>query len=149
MDCVERTQAVAARIKEQDFDGAMLLRGGSFRQSYKILQTVQQAAPRPTPAARRRFRLAVVHGGGPAPGMNTAVRAAVRLGLDRGYTVLAVKNGFRGLARGRRPGDGLDGRQRLGLGRRRRDRHQPRTCPAATRSRRSPNRLPHTGSTAC
>jgi 6-phosphofructokinase 1 len=100
MDCVERTQAVAERIKEQDFDGAMLLRGGSFRQSYKILQTVQQAAPRPTPAARRRFRLAVVHGGGPAPGMNTAVRAAVRLGLDRGYTVLAVKNGFRGLRAG-------------------------------------------------
>ena len=100
MDCVERTQAVAARIKEQDFDGAMLLRGGSFRQSYKILQTVQQAAPRPTPAARRRFRLAVVHGGGPAPGMNTAVRAAVRLGLDRGYSVLAVKNGFRGLRAG-------------------------------------------------
>ena len=100
MDCVERTQAVAARIKEQDFDGAMLLRGGSFRQSYKILQTVQQAAPRPTPTARRRFRLAVVHGGGPAPGMNTAVRAAVRLGLDRGYSVLAVKNGFRGLRGG-------------------------------------------------
>ena len=32
--------------------------------------------------------------------MNTAVRAAVRLGLDRGYTVLAVKNGFRGLPSG-------------------------------------------------
>lgn len=35
--------------------------------------------------------------GGPAPGMNNVVRAAVRLGLDRGYTVLAVKNGFLGL----------------------------------------------------
>jgi len=32
--------------------------------------------------------------------MNNAVRAAVRLGLDRGYTVLAVKNGFRGLRDG-------------------------------------------------
>ena len=70
----------------------MLLRGGSFRQSYQILQTIQQAAARPTPAARRRFRIAVVHGGGLSPGMNTVVRAAVRLGLDRGYTVLAVKN---------------------------------------------------------
>ncbi len=100
MDCVAQTQAVAERIKAQDFDGAMLLRGGSFRESYQILRTVQQAAPRPTPAGRRRFRLAVVHGGGPAPGMNNAVRAAVRLGLDRGYTVLAVKNGFRGLRDG-------------------------------------------------
>ena len=82
---------------QEDFEGAMVLRGGSFRESYEILRTIQQAAPRPTPAGRRRSRFAVVHGGGPAPGMNNAVRAAVRLGLDRGYTVLAVKNGFRGL----------------------------------------------------
>jgi 6-phosphofructokinase 1 len=61
---------------------------------------MQQAAPRPTAPGHRRFRLAVMHGGGPAPGMNTAVRAAVRLGLDRGYSVLAVKNGFLGLRNG-------------------------------------------------
>jgi 6-phosphofructokinase 1 len=100
MDCVAQTQAVGERIKAHDFEGAMVLRGGSFRESYRILRTVQQAAPRPTPAGRRRFRFAVVHGGGPAPGMNNAVRAAVRLGLDRGYTVLAVNNGFRGLREG-------------------------------------------------
>ncbi|MGV9670836.1 MULTISPECIES: 6-phosphofructokinase [unclassified Gordonia (in: high G+C Gram-positive bacteria)] len=100
MECVEQTRAVADRIKSNDYDGAMLLRGGSFRQSHRILQTMQQAAARPTQAGRRRFRLAIVHGGGPAPGMNTAVRAAVRLGLDRGYSVLAVRNGFRGLRRG-------------------------------------------------
>ncbi|WP_284236044.1 6-phosphofructokinase [Mycobacterium antarcticum] len=100
MDCVARTQAIAERIKAKDFDGAMLWRGGSFGQSYKILQTIQQAAARPTPAGRRRFRLAIVHAGGPSPGMNNAVRAFVRLGLDRGYTVLAVQNGFRGLRDG-------------------------------------------------
>jgi len=100
MDCVAQTHAVAERIKAKDFDGAMLLRGGSFRQSYKILQTIQQPAARPTLAGRRRFRLAIVHGGGPSPGMNNAVRAFVRLGLERGYTVLAVKNGFRGLRNG-------------------------------------------------
>jgi len=99
MECVAQTQAVAERIKAQDYDGAMHLRGGSFRQSYKMLQTIQQAAPRPI-STDRRFRIAIVHGGGPAPGMNTAVRAAVRLGLDRGYTVLAVNNGFRGLRDG-------------------------------------------------
>jgi 6-phosphofructokinase 1 len=32
--------------------------------------------------------------------MNTALRAAVRLGLDRGYSVLAVSRGFRGLRDG-------------------------------------------------
>lgn len=100
MECVEQTHAVAERVKARDFEGAMLLRGGSFRQSYKILQTIQQAAPRPTAPGRRRFRIGIVHAGGLAPGMNNAVRAAVRLGLDRGYTVLAIKNGFRGLRDG-------------------------------------------------
>ena len=67
MDCVAKTQAVAERISAQDFDGAMSLRSSSFQESYQILRTMQQAAPRPNPAGRRRFRLAVVHGGGPAP----------------------------------------------------------------------------------
>jgi hypothetical protein len=35
-----------------------------------------------------------------ATAANTAVRAAVRLGLDRGYGVLAMRNGFRGLRDG-------------------------------------------------
>ena len=100
MECIAQTQAIAERIAAKDFEGAMLLRGGSFRQSYKILQTIQQAAARPTRSGRRRFRLAIVHSGGPAPGMNNAVRAFVRLGRDRGYTVLAVKNCFRGLRDG-------------------------------------------------
>ncbi len=100
MDCVAKTQAVAERIEALDLDGAMLLRGGSFRESFGILTTMQQAAPRPTKAGRTRFRLAVMHGGGPAPGMNTAVRAAIRLTLDRGYSILAVRNGFRGLRDG-------------------------------------------------
>jgi 6-phosphofructokinase 1 len=100
MDCVAKTQAVAERIEAQDHDGAMLLRGGSFRESFGILTTMQQAAPRPTRAGRTRFRLAIVHSGGPSPGMNTAARAAVRLTLDRGYTLLAVRNGFSGLRDG-------------------------------------------------
>lgn len=100
-ECIEQTRAVAERIREQDFDGAMMLRGGSFRDSYRILQTMQQAAPRPTPVGcHRRFRLVVVHGGEPAPGMNTALRAAVRLAGDRGYDVLAARHGFRGLRDG-------------------------------------------------
>jgi 6-phosphofructokinase 1 len=100
MECVARTKAVAERIAARDLEGAMLLRGGSFQEFHSILSTIQRAAPRPTRAGRQRFRIAVVHGGGPAPGMNTAVRAAVRLGLDRGYSVLAVRNGFRGLRDG-------------------------------------------------
>ena len=100
IECLGRNHEVAERIAQEDYDGAVLLRGGSFSESESILSTMQQAAPRPTARGRRQFRLAVLHGGGPAPGMNTAVRAAVRLGLQRGYTVLAAKNGFLGLRTG-------------------------------------------------
>ena len=78
----------------------MLLRGGSFQEFHSILSTIQQAAPRPTRPGGSGSGSPSLHGGGPAPGMNTAVRAAVRLGLDRGYSVLAVRNGFRGLRDG-------------------------------------------------
>ena len=100
MECLARTQEVAERIAQQDYEGATLLRGGGFPESQVILSTMQQAAPRPTAPGRRPFRLAVLHGGGLAPGMDTAVRVAVRLGLDRGYSVLAVQNGFLGLRDG-------------------------------------------------
>src|SRR5690606_25977788 len=98
MECVERTREVAGHIKANDYESAMQMRGGSFRESFRILRTLVRATPR-APLGRRR-RLAVIHGGSPAPGMNTAVRVAVRLGLDRGHTMLAVHNGFRGLRDG-------------------------------------------------
>jgi len=41
-----------------------------------------------------------MHAGGPAPGMNTAARAAVRLAISRGHTVVGIHNGFIGLATG-------------------------------------------------
>jgi 6-phosphofructokinase 1 len=41
-----------------------------------------------------------MHSGAPAPGMNTAVRAAVRLGLDKGHIMLGIQNGFPGLIDG-------------------------------------------------
>ncbi|HEY5248321.1 MAG TPA: 6-phosphofructokinase [Dermatophilaceae bacterium] len=100
MECVRRTSEASARIVRHDYDGAMLLRGGSFSASEAMLRTMQQTAPRATAQGRQKFRVAVLHGGGPAPGMNTAVRAAVRLGLDHGYSVLSVKNGFLGLRDG-------------------------------------------------
>jgi 6-phosphofructokinase 1 len=100
MDCVERTRAVAELIDTQEYDTAMQLRGGSFRESFGILRTLVQATPQPPATAGRRRRIAIVHGGGPSPGMNTAVRVAVRLGLNRGHTMLAVANGVRGLRDG-------------------------------------------------
>lgn len=45
-------------------------------------------------------KIAVLTSGGDAPGMNAAIRAVVRCGLDRGRGVLGVLDGYGGLMRG-------------------------------------------------
>jgi 6-phosphofructokinase 1 len=100
MDCVNKTKAVAEVIGEQDYDTAMDMRGGSFKDSFRMIRTMVRAHPHAPEPGQRRLRLAVLHAGGPAPGMNTAVRVAVRVGVDLGHTMLAVHNGFKGLADG-------------------------------------------------
>jgi 6-phosphofructokinase 1 len=54
----------------------------------------------PVAPGKKRFRIAVLNAGAPSPGMNTAVRAAIRLGLDMGHIMLGVHNGFEGLING-------------------------------------------------
>ncbi|MFZ2040601.1 MAG: 6-phosphofructokinase, partial [Desulfobacterales bacterium] len=44
--------------------------------------------------------LAVMTSGGDAPGMNAAIRAVVRRGLDCGLTVYGIRNGYEGLVSG-------------------------------------------------
>jgi 6-phosphofructokinase 1 len=100
MGCVEQTHTVADVIAAQDYEEAMELRGGSFEEAFRTLRTLVRALPHPPEPGQRRLRLAVMHSGAPAPGMNTAVRAAVRLGLDKGHVMLGVKNGFKGLIAG-------------------------------------------------
>jgi 6-phosphofructokinase 1 len=98
VEAVEKTRAVARLIEEQDYEGAMAMRGGSFAESWGTLQTMNRARPQRPRAGQRSLRLAVLHSGGPAPGMNTAVRAVVRLAMDQGHTVHGVRSGFQGLA---------------------------------------------------
>ncbi len=100
MDCVGKTRAVADVIAEQDYDSAMAMRGGSFSDSFRMMRTMVRAHPHAPVPGRRRLRLAVLHAGGLAPGMNTAVRVAVRVGVDLGHTMLTVRNGFQGLGSG-------------------------------------------------
>jgi len=45
-------------------------------------------------------RIAVVTSGGDAPGMNTAIRAVVRTGLDKGWDTFGVQHGYTGLING-------------------------------------------------
>lgn len=100
MRCVAQTQQVAHVIKQQEFEEAMALRGGSFADTYQVLQTLTRAHPHPPAPGQQPLRLLVMHSGAVAPGMNTAVRVAVRLGLDQGHQLLAAQNGFEGLVAG-------------------------------------------------
>jgi 6-phosphofructokinase 1 len=100
LECVERTHQVAEAIKDHDYERAMSLRSSSFNHSFRTLKTMVRALPHPPEPGQKRFRIAVLNAGAPAPGMNTAVRAAIRLGLDQGHIMLAASNGFEGLADG-------------------------------------------------
>jgi len=100
MEAVEATRDVARAVAGGDYPRAMALRGGSFAELYGTYRTLALARPRTTSQARPRRRLAVLHVGDPAPGMNAAVRVAVRLALHHGMDVLGVANGFAGLAAG-------------------------------------------------
>jgi 6-phosphofructokinase 1 len=94
------THAVSEAMAAQNYEEALRLRGKSFQQSFRTVRTMVRALPHPPTPDQRRMRIAVINSGGPAPGMNTAVRAAVRLGTDKGHIMFGVNNGFRGLADG-------------------------------------------------
>lgn len=100
MECVDLTKQIAAYAAENKFDKVLELRGIGFQNTYKILTTMMQSEPKPKKEDVKSHRIAVMHSGGPAPGMNTIVRAAVRWGADQGQTMLGVQNGFPGLIKG-------------------------------------------------
>jgi 6-phosphofructokinase 1 len=99
MEAVAKTQAVAGLIREGRYDEAVAVRGESFTDLLGVFETLalppSEQAVAPTATSRR---IAILHGGGLAPGMNTATRALVRFGIAHGHTMLGVTGGFRGLA---------------------------------------------------
>jgi 6-phosphofructokinase 1 len=100
MESVRQTHEIADVIAAHEYDKAMEMRGGSFKEAYHILQTIIRAKPRKAQRGQKSHKFAVINAGMLAPGMNTAVRAAVRLALDRGHSVLGIKNSFQGFIEG-------------------------------------------------
>ncbi|NQS90788.1 MAG: 6-phosphofructokinase, partial [Chloroflexi bacterium] len=100
LECVDLTRQISTFAGENKFDKVLELRGSGFKSTYNILQTLFQSGPKPIAEDVESKRIAVMHAGAPAPGMNTVIRAAVRWGLDQGQTMLGVYNGFPGLIKG-------------------------------------------------
>jgi 6-phosphofructokinase 1 len=96
MENVSKTQQVAELLRAQKYSEAMSLRGRGFVEAHNILNTLLRAHPQPPEKGQKQLRLAVMHAGGPAPGMNTAARVAIRLGLDQGHVMLGIHNGVKG-----------------------------------------------------
>ena len=99
-ECLQQTKAIGEALKNCDFDTAMNLRGNGFKEAFQTLRTLVRSLPRDPEPGQRRLRMGVLNAGAPAPGMNTAVRAVVRLGLDRGHIMMGISNGIRGLIEG-------------------------------------------------
>ncbi|MBX3016025.1 MAG: 6-phosphofructokinase, partial [Caldilineaceae bacterium] len=97
MESVRKNQELNAALHSQNFEKAYAMRGSSFQSAFEILRTLVRAVPHPPKPGKKQLRFAILTAGGPAPGMNATVRAAVRLGVDHGHQPVGVYSGFRGL----------------------------------------------------
>ena len=103
MECVGKTRAIDRAMQECNFELAQKLRGRSFQRNIEILKRVKSCG-KPTcvqvedsAAQTRKFRFAIMNVGAPSAGINSCMRAFVRLLLYKGHTVLGVCEGFPGL----------------------------------------------------
>lgn len=96
MECVARTVDFGAAVRRGAGASRLAERGDLFLSLLDLQRTLSQS-PRPSGSAHR---VLVAHVGAPAPGMNAAVRAAVRLGRIAGHEMLGAIDGLKGAAQG-------------------------------------------------
>ncbi|TAQ86627.1 hypothetical protein B7494_g5041 [Chlorociboria aeruginascens] len=95
------TKEVAIAIEARDFDKAMSLRDNEFSDFYNSYMTTTTTSLNDSTRLpeHKRMRIAIIHVGAPAGGVNAATRAAVAYCLTRGHEPIAIHNGFAGFAR--------------------------------------------------
>lgn len=99
IEAVEATRRVSDYVAEGDYEAAIEARGVGFTTMVEIYRMLSEAKPSVLPSADAK-RIAVMHAGALAPGMNQLARVAVRAGLDRGYDLFAIQGGVPGLISG-------------------------------------------------
>ncbi|WP_084343214.1 6-phosphofructokinase [Piscicoccus intestinalis] len=97
VESIANTRAVAGYIEAQEYDKAIAARGESFTRALGLFEQLTTPVLEPAPGARR---VAFMHCGGLAPGMNSAASAAVKLALAAGLEPVGVRGGFPGLRDG-------------------------------------------------
>lgn len=96
---VEATHQISDFVAEGNYAEAIKARGVGFTTMVDIYRMLSEATPTVAPSDNAK-RIAIMHAGALAPGMNPLARVAVRAGLDRGYDLFAVKGGVPGLISG-------------------------------------------------
>lgn len=99
MQAVEQTRNIATMMHEHRYADVAAARGRRFVRSLENFHAIAEADPAVRPEGRAK-RIGILHAGGLAPGMNTAVWAAVRLGIDAGHRMVGIQGGFPGFQRG-------------------------------------------------
>jgi len=97
-EAVAATRAVPELVAAGRYDEVAAARGPEFADLIRVFK--EMSAPARTRAGAGADRIAVLHAGALAPGMNIAAKMAVRLGISRGLDVMGVHEGFTGLANG-------------------------------------------------
>ncbi|KAG5439249.1 hypothetical protein PCANB_001548 [Pneumocystis canis] len=102
-ESVKHTHSITEAIQNKDFKKAMQLRSADFADFYQtylhmtVFQDTSKIQNNLISSFKKNLRIAIIHVGAPAGGMNIATRSFVRYCLNRGHTPLAVHNGFPGL----------------------------------------------------
>ncbi|MFA7230934.1 MAG: 6-phosphofructokinase [Victivallaceae bacterium] len=103
MESVNRTKAIAEAIANHEYEKAEDLRGSGWSKMINIYKTLCLSVPtfKDVEPDVKSMRLAVMTCGWPAPGMNNAIRTAVRIGINQGHEILGIEDGCEGLIKGR------------------------------------------------
>lgn len=109
MEAVNLTREVSERIKSKEFERVFQLRDPEFKAAFKTFYSTLGTRSQTLAPENKRLRVAIIHTGAPAGGMNAATKAVVRFSLNRGHIPYVVHNGFSGLISGDiRPIDWMD-----------------------------------------
>lgn len=93
---LENTAHIAKSLGERDYAQAMDLRGCFYSEDFENLCILKRAQPEGK-SVNKQFLFGILHIGAPASGMNAAVRAAVRWGINEGHKMIGIKYGIEGL----------------------------------------------------
>lgn len=100
IDNISRNRSISEAVQNRQYETAMQSRGNIFIDSYRVERILMKPAGEVPAIPQDALRFAVLHAGAPAPGMNTAVRATVRLAADAGCQIIGVERGIEGLING-------------------------------------------------